>query len=193
MEGLLNLDRDLFLLMNGWHGAAGDAVFAVVSGRLPWIPVGLVLVWGLIRQLGWRETVLVVLGAGLVILLADQLSASVLKPLTMRLRPCHAPELAGLVHLPTGKCGGNYGFVSSHAANFFGLAVLLGGVLRRGWILSLLLVVAALVGYSRIYLGVHYPGDVLGGAMLGALIGGLVSWAYVRWRQRLLEVIHKLT
>jgi undecaprenyl-diphosphatase len=185
------LDRDLFLLLNGWHGTVGDAVFTLLSGRLPWIPVGILLAVVLVRQLGWREALLVVLGAGLVILLADQLSASVLKPWTMRLRPCHSPDLEGLVHLPTGRCGGNYGFVSSHAANFFGLAVFLGVVLGRGWVLASLLVVAGLVGYSRIYLGVHYPGDVLGGAILGSGLGWLVAWLYAHWRLRLLEFIHK--
>ena len=108
----------------------------------------------------------------------------------MRPRPCHAPDLLGLVHLPTGRCGGAYGFVSSHAANFFGLAVYLGLLLREGWLFGLLLIAAVLVGYSRIYMGVHYPGDILAGGLLGALAGWAIAWAYKRWRVRLLNFIH---
>lgn len=190
MDALLSLDRDLFLILNGCHGSWGDVVFVVLSGRWPWIPVGLLLVFYLVKQLGWREALIVVLGAGLVILVADQVSASILKPLTMRPRPCHVPELKDLVHLPTGRCGGAYGFVSSHAANFLGLAVYLGLLLRKGWLFAVLLLAAVLVSYSRIYMGVHYPGDVLAGGLLGALVGWAVAWSYRRWRMQLLNVIH---
>ena len=191
MDGLLDLDRRLFLLINGCQGALGDGLFTLVSGRLPWIPVGVLLLFFLVRRLGWRDALVVVLGAGLVVLVADQVSASVLKPLTARLRPCHADDLVGLVHLPTGRCGGQFGFVSSHAANFFGLATFLGLVLRNRIAFGLMLLCAILVGYSRIYMGVHYPGDVVCGAMLGGLVGWGVFGLYRRWGVVLHDVIHK--
>lgn len=94
----------------------------------------------------------------------------------MRLRPCHNPELANLVHTINGACGGQYGFVSSHAANTFALAVFVVLVLKKHfkWMFCFMLVWATIVSYSRIYVGVHYPGDVLGGALLGSTIGFLI-------------------
>ncbi|MFO7755913.1 MAG: phosphatase PAP2 family protein, partial [Bacteroidales bacterium] len=101
---------------------------------------------------------------------SDQLSVHAFKEVFQRLRPCHEPELSGLVHTVNNKCGGLYGFVSSHAANSFAVAVLSLGLLRKKWFTAGILFWAALVSYSRVYLGVHYPGDIIGGALLGTLI-----------------------
>lgn len=94
-----------------------------------------------------------------------------------RLRPCHNPNIASLVHVVDG-CGGKYGFVSSHASNSFALALFIGLLLRKHYkyFLPLMVFWAALVSYSRIYVGVHYPADILGGAILGSLIGIFVYW-----------------
>jgi undecaprenyl-diphosphatase len=88
-----------------------------------------------------------------------------------RLRPCHEPVLEGLVHIVKGKCGGMYGFVSSHAANCFYATVISGLFVRKKWFSISMICWAALISYSRIYLGVHYPGDVICGATFGALVG----------------------
>lgn len=101
----------------------------------------------------------------------------------MRLRPCHNPDIANLVHIVDGHCGGQFGFVSSHATNTFALAFFVGSLLKKhiSWLLPLLLVWAGIVSYSRIYLGVHYPGDVLCGALLGVIIAKfvLVTFKYI--------------
>ena len=109
--------------------------------------------------------------------MGDRISVMAFKDVFQRFRPCHNPDIANLVHLVDG-CGGKFGFVSSHAANSFALALFTGLLLRKHYkyILPIMLFWAALVSYSRIYVGVHYPGDILGGAILGTVIGIFVYW-----------------
>lgn len=118
----------------------------------------------------------------IVIILADQISVNLFKEVFLRLRPCHNPEIKDLVHTINGACGGKYGFVSSHASNTFALAVFVGSVFKKQveWMLFTMFLWAAIVSYSRIYVGVHYPGDVLVGALLGSLIGFLI-WITLRY------------
>tara|TARA_R110001592_G_scaffold246255_1_gene507945 strand:- start:4748 stop:5164 length:417 start_codon:yes stop_codon:yes gene_type:complete len=110
------------------------------------------------------------------IFLSDKISVYFFKEVFMRLRPCHNPEIANLVHIVNDHCGGQFGFVSSHATNTFALAVFVGLLLKKqiSWLLPILVFWAAVVSYSRVYLGVHYPGDIVGGALLGAIIAKLV-------------------
>lgn len=108
-------------------------------------------------------------------LVSDQVSVQLFKNVFERLRPCHNPDINTMIHI-TGKCGAKFGFVSSHAANSFALAVFVGLLLKRHYpfIVTGMLFWAAVVSYSRIYVGVHYPGDILGGALLGSVIALLI-------------------
>lgn len=173
LSTLNDLDTKLFLFLNGLHSEAFDNIMVWISGKTTWWPFYLLLLF----YLGWTrrwQLVVIVLSISLAVTLADQTSVQLFKEVFERLRPCKEPALQDLVHLVNGKCGGMYGFVSSHAANTFAVAMLLLLIVRKGWFTALMLIWATVVGYSRIYLGVHYPGDVLGGALLGVLCGLLV-------------------
>ena len=169
------MDSRLFLLLNGWHTEWLDPIMVAITEMWPWIPLYLLLLYMVFRQYG-KKGWWILLGVALVILCSDQLSAHVCKPLFHRLRPCFNPSLEGLVHLPKGLPGGKFGFVSSHAANTFAVATFLTAVLRKRWrwVGWMLFAWAFIASYSRIYIGVHYPGDILAGALLGILIGWVI-------------------
>lgn len=127
-----------------------------------------------------------VLAVGLVILLCDQIASGLFKELFERLRPSHEPSLEGIVRLVNGKRGGKFGFVSSHAANSFGLA-LFTALLFRKWYFTLVVFLWAMANsYSRIYMGLHYPGDILGGLIVGVLVAIFVYWLFKRFSFRYL-------
>jgi undecaprenyl-diphosphatase len=164
-------DTDLFLLLNGLHCPIMDSVMWFISHGLTFIPLyALVLFW-LCKDAGGRKAVLIVLGAVLCIVLADRISSGLIKPAVERLRPTHEPTLTGLVHIVRGYEGGRYGFVSSHATNHFAFAVFSLLLMRRKWYGFGIVGLAGAISYSRIYLGVHYPLDVLCGGVLGVAIG----------------------
>jgi undecaprenyl-diphosphatase len=172
------LDTDLFLFLNSINSPFWDDVMWIISARLTWVPLYLIILWMFFRLTG-RRVILVTLFVIAAITLSDQLSVHAFKEVFLRLRPCHEPSLEGLVHIVRGKCGGQYGFVSSHAANCFNIAVFSLLLLRKRWFTITILFWAALVSYSRVYLGVHYPGDIIGGALLGAGIGFAIYHSYI--------------
>jgi undecaprenyl-diphosphatase len=176
---LIQCDHSLFLFLNGMHNEFWDVVMYWTSEKLTWIPLYLVWLIYIIRKQKYYS-VIYLLFVALLIACSDQISVHFFKDVFMRPRPCHEPLLQGMVHTVNGECGGDFGFVSSHAANFFALAMFFTRTTGRefkkyAWI-SFVLV--AYISYSRIYLGVHYPGDVLGGAVLGLLIGYIISTLY---------------
>ncbi len=179
IEALLRYDEQLFRLINGWHSPFWDQVMWLVSAKLTWVPLYLfILVWLYRRQR--HRYWLLLLFIVLLVTVTDQVSVQLFKKVFMRLRPCHQEGLAATVHLVKGHCGGLYSFVSSHATNMFGVATFTALLLRNRLYTFLIFFWAALGAYSRIYLGVHFPGDVAGGALLGIILGWLVWGAYRR-------------
>lgn len=176
---LQNIDSDLFLFLNSLHNSAFDWLMYWISVKWTWIPLYAFLLYLIIREYKWKS-LLILLFVAILITLSDQLSSHLFKNTVERLRPCHNPEIMGSVHLVRDHCGGLYGFVSSHAANSFALAVFLIGFLGRKfkYFTPLILLWAAIVSYSRIYLGVHYPGDVIVGGIFGAILGYLLQITY---------------
>jgi undecaprenyl-diphosphatase len=172
IETLIRWDRELFLFLNGFHSGFWDGIMAGVSNKFMWIPLYALFIYWLIRYYK-KDSLLFILALILVVTVSDQLSVHAFKNVFMRLRPCHDPGLEGLVHIVNGKCGGQDGFYSGHATNHFAVAVFLLFTFRDHfrYFAPLILFWAAVISYSRIYLGVHFPGDVLAGAVAGSLLG----------------------
>ena len=183
MDFLLELDQKLFLELNGFHTPWLDQVMFFLTGTTAWLPLYAFLLYLIVRVYG-KNAWIPVVAIGLTILFADQFTSSVMKPLFERFRPSHEPALEGLVHTVNNYRGGRYGFASSHAANTFGVATLMWMVLARyrPWI-ALLFPWSLFVGYTRIYLGVHYPGDILAGCLVGFL-SALLAWFLALWLGR---------
>jgi undecaprenyl-diphosphatase len=175
IDQLISYDQQFFLFLNGMHSPAFDFFMYWLSEKFVWVPL-----YAWILYYMWREhrsrLWLVILSIVLLVTLTDQLSVQIFKNVFHRLRPCHNPELEGLVRILNGHCGGKYGFISSHACNTAGIAVFAGLALRKRfrWFWPAMIVWAMLISYSRIYLGVHYPADVVVGSFVGGIIGFLV-------------------
>ena len=167
---LSTLDRDFTLAINSCHSPFFDNFFYIYTQTWTWTPIIFILLVWMWRRWGVRS-LYVVGGIALCILLADQISSSILKPWVARLRPTHNPEIADLIHTVNGYRGGRYGFVSSHAANAATFVTFTALVFRNRFYTILLMLWAFLTAYSRVYLGVHYVGDVVCGALVGVLVG----------------------
>lgn len=153
-----------------------------VSRSSTWIPLYVLLV-GLIvlKYRSWKTVLLILLGFGVAVGLADFTTSGIIKPLVCRLRPTHEPALEGMVHLVNGYTGGLYGFCSSHAANTMACGLLFSLLYKNKYATTGLMIWVALNCYSRMYLGVHYPGDILCGLLIGALLAALVYVVLARW------------
>ena len=180
-----HLDQQALLFLNSLNSPFFDQVMYAISGKIIWIPLYLaILIYLGIKYK--RKFLIIVLFIILAATLADQISV-LIKNLVERLRPCHEPELQGLVHLVKGECGGMYSFVSSHATNSFNVALISLLLIKKRWFTISIILWALVVGYSRIYLGVHYPGDVICGSILGALIGWGIYSLYLLTDNKILQ------
>ncbi|MEZ2414846.1 phosphatase PAP2 family protein [Muriicola sp. E247] len=179
-EELLHIDKNVFLYLNNLGTPTWDGFWMLMTNKFTSVPLYLILLFLAGRSLGWKKTLLLLVFVALLITVCDQL-ANFFKIGVGRLRPCYDPELDGLFRLVKSSCGGKFGYFSAHAANSFAVAVFFTHFFRSSnRILPWLLITWALVvSYSRIYIGVHFPLDVLSGALVGLLMGWLFFRLYI--------------
>ncbi len=187
LETILELDRSLFLLINGWNSPFFDEIMFFVSKVWVWAPLYLTFIIYAVKR--WKlESIWIILAMILCVVATDQLT-NVTKDFFQRLRPSHEPLLEGMVHQVNGYVGGKFGFVSAHSSNSFGFAMLSSLIIRNRHYSLSVFIWAALVAYSRMYLGVHYPLDIMGGMLLGILMAWLIFTVMENIRRRLMAEI----
>ncbi|WP_314808834.1 phosphatase PAP2 family protein [Segatella oris] len=165
------MDTMVFLTVNSHHNAYFDSVMWLVSGKLIWVPMYVSLFFVLLKNYSYKVVFAILLAIGVVILFTDSFTAQVIRPWVCRLRPSNLDNpMSSMVHIVDGYRGGAYGFPSNHASNTWGLAFFITFLFRRYKLTFFFFLWALLVCYSRMYLGVHYFGDLLIGGLL-ALAG----------------------
>jgi len=187
VERTLPYENDLFLWLNNHHTDFWDTFMSIYTGKVIWIPLSIILLFIIVYRSDWRHTVLFICCFILLVTLCDQLSSSVIKPFFERLRPTHHPDFMDKVITVNNYRGGRYGFISAHATNGFGVAVFLSLVFKYRWFTITVIGWTLINSYTRIYLGVHFVTDILGGMFLGTLLGFLVYYIYQYARVKLLK------
>ena len=194
LEQLLHIDTEILLAINGWHAPWADQLMWIISAKTTWIPLYLLLIGLLVwryrkpamTNVKWLQKVpacvVMIVVIGLAVGAADFIASGILKDWVARPRPSRVPELEGVLHLVNGYKSGQYGFVSSHAANTMAVALLFSLIWRNKIATVGLMLWVAANCYSRMYLGVHYPTDILGGLIVGSLVAVVGYWLLDRYR-----------
>ncbi|MFV0390373.1 MAG: phosphatase PAP2 family protein [Paludibacteraceae bacterium] len=184
IEILDHIDKQWLLALNNDYPTFWDGLMMGFTEKLTWIPLYLSIIFILFKK--WKNQAWwIIIGLVLCVTIADQVASGLLKETVQRLRPSRDPQLEGMVEIVNGYRAGKYGFASSHAANSFGLAMLSTLIFRnRNYAIAIFLW-AAINAYSRIYLGVHYPGDILTGMLIGVGAAWLVYWLLKKFRPQI--------
>ena len=172
LESLLQYDKELFLFLNSLGNETWDGFWMFYTNKVNWIPFYAVLAYLMYRKLGLKAFVVTLIMIVIMIAFTDQIT-NAFKYGFKRPRPCHESNLIDIMRLVKSWCGGPYGYFSGHASNSMSIAVFTGLLLRGKYkyLVFILLFWAALMAYSRVYIGVHYPLDIISGMTFGALSG----------------------
>lgn len=181
LDTLIQFDKWLLLTLNGSSSLFIDGLAMTLTTASTWIPLYIALLYLVIKNNENVRQIMIVVGCVVAcLILTGTVDDTLVKPMVARWRPSHDPQIGGLVDVVNGYRGGQYGFFSAHAANTFSIAVFFC-FLVRSRVLSIVLILWALVNcWTRIYLGVHYPGDILCGLLWGGIVGCGVSYVYFR-------------
>lgn len=189
IQTLKSADTDLLLTINGAHSSFFDVLMYGISNKFIWIPLYVLLMYISFRVYG-KKAFMIIGGMILAVVISDQISVHLFKNIFLRYRPCHNIDLQGLLHLVNDKCGGKFGFISSHACNTATVATM--SILFFGkkfkWLVVVVILYALLNSYSRVYLGVHYPSDVIAGMMVGVLLGLGTGSAVLRLKRSFTKI-----
>lgn len=188
LEQLIQKDKELFLYLNSLGNPDWDFLWLFISNKWSAIPLYFMLLVLCFKAFKVKDVFLVLITVALLITATDQ-TANLFKYGFERLRPCHDPEIEHLVRLVKASCGGKFGYFSAHAANSFAVASFFSFLLKNRfkWLPWLLFVWCSAVAYSRVYLGVHFPLDIVTGAFIGLLFG----WLFVLLHQKLVKIALK--
>jgi len=181
LETLKHIDQEIFFAVNnGMQNSFFDTICPIIRDQRTWYLLYVVIIFFFYRAFG-KKTIAILIGAIVLILISDQLSANLIKNLVERFRPCSDPEIRNKVHLLV-NCGNGFSFVSAHATNHFAIALYVSGFFRsHKWVLPTAIIWASLISFSQVYVGVHYPFDVICGALLGILLGyGIQRLVYTK-------------
>ena len=178
LESLQALDRTVFLALNGMHTPYLDSFMYIFTSKLVWIPLYASILYVLYKNMNIRMVIFTTLMFALLIALADQTCSSILRPIFERPRPSRNPDIADMVHLVNGKRGGKFGFPSCHAANTFALACFMMLLFKNRALTTFFMLWAIVTCYTRVYVGVHYPGDLLFGTVVGFAVGAVTYGIY---------------
>ena len=191
LERLIDLDHQITLAINGSSSLFLDGAASAATSTLTWLPLAMVLVYVIIRNNNLRNIIMTLLAAAVCIAIADQVASGICKPLFERFRPAQDPTLIHLVDVVNGYRGGRYGFFSSHAANTFALAMFISLVIRNKALTTGLFSWAILNCWTRLYLGVHFMGDILVGVLFGSLVGLTIYYLFRKISRVEIDTTHR--
>lgn len=179
LQALIDFDKQLLLWINGSPSLFLDTLARTLTHALTWVPLYVSLFYLVLKNNDRVQKILLVLAAaGLCVLIAGTVDDVIVKPTVARWRPTHDPQIGLLVDIVDGYRGGKYGFFSAHASNTFSITILFWWLVRSRLLTTSMVIWSLTNCWTRLYLGVHYPGDILVGLLWGGITGSFVYWIY---------------